>query len=664
MESKSLLEKINSKYIAENIFKYIIDKDYMLKISKYSKRLQNVFNLGIENYKTKSFEFLNYLKFENFLSSKRGSNNYLKKLLKDDLNKYDEKIKNIIPNEFCEIFFTNKYNYYKKNQIIKKNILDNQLIIDIFSPFFERLSKNTIFQDLFIIRIPIPFIIKNDLMKEYIKIFEKLNESNINCSSLCFQFDPNTDDYLSDIQKFNIDYQKIKKLIFEEKNSKIKYKYEELLLFKTIITNDDIVKNLSYLEIKNKNKSLIYDLENINDFKCLEELRLENVSLSKSITLKLNSLKYLALCNCNQIIISENCALNIKSLSLFRSYLNHFNTSYLKFPELEQLKISFCLYGNNNNYNDTFDNQINWYQEFKKIIDFKSLKKLKFLFRGDISLLLALENNQLEKAYISSYTLDYYENININREFEKKMIKKLIDIKTLKEIKLNLSFIDCKDIESIEGENTSVQKLIIAWHKENDDNLLYNLQKKFPNLVNLEIYDCGGSIQKINLESNCKIERLKYSRGYQFSIHSFENLKELELKCFQDITINNIPIFNDNYVNNFKSLVKFSFDNSNITTLKLDFNVINNIINNINKIPSLKCFIFKCWSVINKKDYRSLIKKILQLKIKSIEFGINSFYDYKGKFVCNDEYTELELKYLYENVDFKYFDNIKIFKFK
>lgn len=669
MQSQSLLEKITSKYIIENLFKYIQDNIYFFKIAKYHKRLQGFFNLGIEDYKTKSYEVCNYQKFEDFLYSKRGSKKYLKKIFNDDLKKYDEIKRNVITNEFPEIFFINKYNYYKNNEPIKKSILDNQLIIDIYSPFFEKLSKIKIFQDLFIIRIPIPFITKNDYMKYYIKNFEKLNESKIEYSSLYFQYDSDTDIYLSDIQKFNIDYGKIKKLIFEEKIGKNTYEYEELLLFKTLITNNSIVNNLIFLEIKNvryRYKSVVYDLENLNNFKCLEELRLENVFLSKNYTLKLNSLKHLALCNCDQISISENCALNLKSLSLFRSSLNRFNSSYLKFPELEQLKISFCLYDNDiNNNNKIFDGHIQWYQEFKQKIDLKSLKKLKYLFRGDISLLLCLENVMLEKAYISSYTLDYLHKSDIYKEFEKKMIKKLIDIKTLREIKLNLSFINSDDIEKIEGENTSVKKLIIDWKMKNDDNVLNKIQKKFPNLTELEIYDCLNT-QKINLTLNCKIERLKYSGGFDYkeiSIDSFENLKVFELKCFRSIENNNIPIFNDKYDNDFKSLIKFTFDNSNITTQKIDLKIINNIIKNIKKIPSLKCFIFKCYSGINRTDYKEIIKKILQLKIKTIEFGINSFYNYKGKIICNDEYTELELKSLFEGVDFKYFDKIKIFKF-
>ena len=81
-----------------------------------------------------------------------------------DLTQKEKKIKNTILNEFSEIYFTNKYKYYQSNEQIKKNILDNQLFIDIQSPFYEKLSKNPIFPDLFIIRISLPLIKENNLI--------------------------------------------------------------------------------------------------------------------------------------------------------------------------------------------------------------------------------------------------------------------------------------------------------------------------------------------------------------------------------------------------------------------------------------------------------------------------------------------------------------------
>ena len=253
------------------------------------------------------------------------------------------------------------------------------------------------------------------------------------------------------------------------------------------------------------------------------------------------------------------------------------------------------------------------------------------------------------------------------------MIKKFIDIKSLKEIKFSLNYIKSNTLKSIKGENTSVKKLIIDFHicpiSDDNNDLLNNVQKKFPNITELEIYDYS-SVQKINLASNCKIEKLKYSRcDYQgfgeFSIYSFENLKELELRNIYEIQ----EQYNSNdFYSKFKSLVKFQLNNSNIN-MNTDIEIIKNIIENINKIPNLKFFILKCFSDIKEAEYIQLIKKVLELKIKSIEFGINSFIKQKqrkyskDKFICNKEYTEHELHSFCENIDFTYFENIKIYKF-
>ena len=675
MESKSLIEKIRSKYVTINVFEYVKDSEFLVfSLSKYCKRLQGSFKLTKEDYIIRYLEKKYYSKFEKFLYIKRSSKfkkNYLNNIFKEEFKHYDDNIKRIISNGCSEYHFSNKYKFYQSHENIKKKILDNQLIIDIQSPFYNSLSKNPIFSNLFVIRLPLPLIKENDLMKDYIEEFGKLNKSNNNYSALCFQFDMDTKSDNKNLN-FNIDFEKINKIILEEKSPKYNSKYnmiehqnstyDDFLLLKAILTNNDVIKNLLFLEIKfrikkNRNTITLNDLKYIDDFKNLEELRLENIIFSKNIILKLNTLKYLALCNCNQIGLSNNCALNLKSLSLFRSYLRNSNQSLLKLPELEQLKISFCNYAGP--FNSTYP--IQWFIHFRRTIDFKSLKKLKFLFRGDVSLFLDLENNLLEKAYISTYTLRTgYSN---EKKTEMEMIKKFIDIKTLKEIKLSLYYARNKDLESIEGENTSVKKLIIDFNNFDDSKLLYNLQKKFPNLTEIEIYD-KSNIRKINLEPNSKIERLKYSRidcyfqkPEEISIHSLEFLKDLELR---NVTHINIPIFDENYSHNFKSLIKFQLDNSNYPNEFMDLKVINNMINNIKKIPSLKCLTFKCISNIEEKEYNDLIQKILKLKVKSIEFGIKSF---TFRNYSSEVYEEKELLALCQNIDFLYFDNIKIFKF-
>ena len=678
MESKSILEKIISKYVAINVLEYVKDGELLLfNLAKYCKRLQGSFKLTKEDYMIRYLETIHYSKFEKFLYVKRSSKfkkNYLNNIFKEEFKHYDDNIKKIISNGCCEYHFSNKYKFYQSHENIKKKILDNQLIIDIQSPFYNSLSKNPIFSNLFVIRLPLPLIKENDLMKDYLEEFGKLKKSNNNYSALCFQFDIDTKSDNKNLN-FNVDFKKINKIIFEEKSTKYNSKcnmiehenstYDDFLLLKTILTNNDVVNNLLFLEIKfriNRNTITLNDLKYLDDFKNLEELRLENIIFSKNIILKLNTLKYLALCNCNQIGLSNNCALNLKSLSLFRSSLRNSNQSCLKLPELEQLKISFCNYAEPFNSTDP----IKWFEHFRRTIDFKSLKKLKFLFRGDVSLFLDLENNLLEKAYISTYTLR--SDFSNGKKIELEMIKIFIDIKTLKEIKLSLLLVRNKDLESIEGVNTSVKKLIIDFNDFDDYKLLYILQKKFPNLTEIEVYD-KSNIRKINLEPNSKIERLKYSRldcyfkeGGDISVHSLEFLKELELR---NVTHINTPIFDENYSHNFKSLIKFQLDNSNNPNELMDLKLINNMINNIIKIPSLKCLTFKCISNIEEKEYIDLIQKILRLKVKSIEFGIKGLMHRccSPKIPFNEVYEEKELLAFCQNIDFLYFEKIKIFKF-
>ena len=73
MESKNLFEKINSKHICKNIFSYLKNQTKVFQIAKYSKRLQQLFEINIKDYKMKSFELMNEKVYLNYLSNKRPS---------------------------------------------------------------------------------------------------------------------------------------------------------------------------------------------------------------------------------------------------------------------------------------------------------------------------------------------------------------------------------------------------------------------------------------------------------------------------------------------------------------------------------------------------------------------------------------------------------------
>ena len=224
MESKFLLESIKSKYIIDNIFNFIKDDNFKFKLLKQSKKWQNILKLTLNNYKLESFKFINYSKFLNFLSFEGNRKVYVDNIniLKNNFKKDIENYKineNIISDEFSEIYFTNLYNINKSKEDINKIILDNELIIDIYSPFFEILSKKDIFQKLFITRIPSNLIKSKNLINDYMEIFKNLNKLNVDYSNLEFRF-LNDDDF-NFFQTFNIDFKKIKKLIFQKESKNI-----------------------------------------------------------------------------------------------------------------------------------------------------------------------------------------------------------------------------------------------------------------------------------------------------------------------------------------------------------------------------------------------------------------------------------------------------------
>jgi len=95
------------------------------------------------------------------------------------------------------------------------------------------------------------------------------------------------------------------------------------------------------------------------------------------------------------------------------------------------------------------------------------------------------------------------------------MIQKIINIKTLKKIKIELKYIENNDILDIKNYNTSIIKMFIFWRNKNKDCILYNLQDRLPNLSDLNIYyDCFFNDIKPNIEirenKNCKINKFIY----------------------------------------------------------------------------------------------------------------------------------------------------------
>lgn len=108
----------------------------------------------------------------------------------------------------------------------------------------------------------------------------------------------------------------------------------------------------------------------------------------------------------------------------------------------------------------------------------------------------------------------------------------------------------------------------------------------------------------------------------------------------------NLPIFNDKCNTIFKSLKKFNLiifaTNYNDKKIEID-SKINNLCNNIDKMPNLKEFTFRGFNyMFDEISYKNLIKKILSLKlITNIKLEPTSY---------SENYSRKELAELFPDI--------------
>ena len=120
------------------------------------------------------------------------------------------------------------------------------------------------------------------------------------------------------------------------------------------------------------------------------------------------------------------------------------------------------------------------------VVDLKSLKNLK-RFEGDNESFLLLEEPLLEKLIL---TKNIYNDLNV--------VKKIFEIKTLKEIKLRIEKFTDYDIIKLDGENSSIQKLNITFFSEINCPLC-SLLKKFMNVTSIKFKSLGDLSPNLNL---------------------------------------------------------------------------------------------------------------------------------------------------------------------
>ena len=322
MKSKTdIINNIKSTHILNLIFNYIKDKNFKEKLFLYSKKLQAKLDIKLiglkENYLEKiKFDLDKYLFIEPDLYKKDFLTKEYNQFLKD--KKVDKKtIENII----YDIFDNKEIRDINEEDVDK--IKDNEKFINIESPLFKILSETKNFGNKFTIYISQNILEKYKLKDEYIKFFDKLNNSNIKYSSIFYNLkDINKINYLKEI---NIKFNQIKRLSliiennyldkYENKNNIIQKKLKNF--FEILFSFNEIENNLIYLDIKFKYSTINANpnlFESINNFKSLRYLYLENFNFNKDFIIKLNLLKLLSIKSCKNFKLSEMNNENLKEL--------------------------------------------------------------------------------------------------------------------------------------------------------------------------------------------------------------------------------------------------------------------------------------------------------------------------------------------------------------
>ena len=645
MEAKSLLKGLKSKLITKSIFSHLIDKK-MYKIVSHSKFFQYLLNLDLQSYKDKFFEsfrnlnFLNCLSTKNDVVSDQSCNDYdsylkyLENKLNDEIekNKIDKYKYSEAFQEYLEIYFTNIYKEYKSKEEVPKKILNDQLIIDIYSPLYKKLLGKDLLDKLFMLRIPFTMLFSKKIQESFTK--ELLNVINPNISSLYLEIFGCDKYYFCDFINYCKCFKQIKKIVTVISKSKF-------VLFKfyfpfEIFKFENVKNNLTVLDLQNFQEHIyICDsfYNNLKELNALEELRLK---WFKGFHLDKTNLKYLCLSNCNSIQISDNFflkSINLSCCHKIRISENCFsNMEIIEFSGINDFSIIKTNTAPNQEKKIQLPNLVKYKSTFcsrnlSDIFDFSSCGKLKCVLTSDLSCFLNMGEILLEKLYI---VYDY----NKDEESEKKFLKRLLQIKTLKEIKISLKFLSLKHIESIQEQNTTIENISIIYSTFDLDFYhginLFNIKKAFPRLKEFQVCvqsDRDNHDIEINQYSKC-ILKFKFSGSYNSGCNmiTYDDLVYIEFgslsldfkfeECF--------PLFKEKCDYIFQSLKEFKFKNDYAF---FDKKFITNIIGNIDKMPNLDSFILYAISQFDETEQKKLMEKLSKLNIKNIEFKLKTLKD-------------------------------------
>ena len=620
------LKRIKSKYICKMIFDMAYD-DLKYKLFFHSKHFQEMLGIKLIDYKEK-YWLKKGIKLDDYLSLKTQKNYNPKcinrNFLTDSLTSF-VKINNIN----LDSLKTYLIEFYEN----QKNLKKEKLFIDIFSPFFDELSKSECF-DLFIIPIEIDLIEKNKLNNDYKTAFENLNNNKLN--NICIQINFRNEKDINLLKDIKINFEKIQDLDIINIGNEKNINYDNI--FNQLILAPNFGKNLKKLKLKIHDVwGKINDIkifEKINNFSNLLYLELNGFKFQKNLILALNNITSLILRNSSGIILSDSDKLDnliISNTTIIK------NKSLSKFKNLENFEL--INYRNN--------------QDFNTIIDFSQLISLKNLVCLPHDFIFLTENCLVENIDLIGLGEDTSEDI------EKKVIEIIFKLNHLKSINFCINYnIDLEEIIEKNDTNKSLKSMHIMFKEIMESQNISKFIKKFENLSELKIDMNIGeeeAVMEINIyeDKKCKIDKLSlYGLGFEkleITCGLYSDL--IELIFNENGEISNLeesfPLFQKNCEFKFNKLNKFIYSNWEIFQFETPLQVIENVYNNLNKIDNLKIFEFSCiCKGTSKEFYEKFVKKLLEMKLDYIKFNIIKT-DEEDQIIDTDNYTDEELIELY-----------------
>ncbi len=643
MEKKSILENVSSNDIFDDIFSYIKDHNFKLKLFSNSKKLQKKLDLQIADYEQAYLNKLginlnDYLFCEDNIFVRNFNKDILKQNLEKDLSKNNLEI-SALEKIIVDIYKKKYEDEFKKVQT--NELIERETLIEIYSPFLEVLAKTDFFEHFFTISMSMYIIDKFGLKDDYISAFFNLNSWKSKYSSLKIYYEDSYDSL--SLKEFNINFKQIKRINFIPNSYHITgdYKYFLNTFFSFFQGVRNNLKCLKLGWIHNEIDSRVID--DFNYFKSLEILSLTGFKFAKTFILKISNLKSLTLDSCENIGFADNIFLNIIKLDLNNcSIIKH--KSLLEVPNLEECEF-------------TYTDEIN--QRYYSIFNISSFKKLK-KFVGAPCDFIYMRSIFLEYLKLTSST-------DISSEDVTKVFKILINLKMLREIKLEFGKIDDNEILWIIGKNSSVKKMKISWVKSNENLIIYNLLDKFPYLKDLEItspeYENDHNmIIKMIENKGCRINKIELHAGIyrniEFYCRPFENL--IEIKITLNGKVINIkdalPLFSNNCNVVFRALSTFELKTISDHVIKLY--ALENLCNNMECMPNLSNLLIKCsiQEKIEKDFYLTFVKKCLNLKLLRLYFSIHKRVDELEEL---EPFSKEELEIIFP--DIKYHKYKKLF---